>query len=280
MLRSLHRLLGSFRTVRILLATAMLSVAACSGVPGNAGGACETDPDLSGWMATALADSDVVVFGEIHGTQEVPQAFLGMVCAALASERNILVGLEVPPPAIGWAREHRRTGSGANGMEVPEFWLKAHDGRTSVAMFELVDSLLTLEDAGRIQLVGYDMRVTGREAFGPSSGAELARVQSDPHVQASKLLVLTGRGHAAFDGSTHSLAEYFYGQGARALSIDFIVSGGSAWICRLGSCGVSRMPVRECSPMNGLPGPLRGDDDRRSANVCLGQVSASPPTFL
>lgn len=87
----------------------------------------------------AFAESHVVVFGEMHGTNESVEAFAGVVCAALASGSPVKVGLE----AEAWQ------GALLNQALDPPFDEKAvleaapamwsvEDGRSSVAVMGLL----------------------------------------------------------------------------------------------------------------------------------------------
>ncbi|MGY1459382.1 MULTISPECIES: hypothetical protein [unclassified Luteimonas] len=233
---------------------------------------------MATWMASVLEDTDVLVFGELHGNAESPAAFKRMVCATLASADRALVGLELPESAVDVVRAQVGEAMSSAAATGSEFWSRAHDGRTSVAMFDLVEWLVHIEAAGRIQLLGIDMRVTGREPFGTTSGMHLRRVLSPAGEDARKILLLTGRGHSDFHGGGHSISEDLASHGIATLSVELMPTGGASWVCRFGRCGVSDAPRGECGVGGDVPGAYEERDvHRRRATLCLGPVTPSLP---
>lgn len=267
--------------IQVLILAVVAVVAAftiaCAQGPDPVADHCEVDPVLVTWMVPSLADSDALVFGELHGTKESPAVFKRMVCASLALEPSVLIGLELPESAIDAVRELKGAPEPLRVLGDSEFWSKAHDGRTSVAMFELVEWLVSLEATGRVGLAGYDLRVTGSEPFGTMAGLYLRQALAEDGQGTQKFLVLTGRGHSDFQGGTHSVSEDLASNGMRTLSVDLLADGGTSWVCRAGSCGISDASFSACEPGT-LPGtPEVLDAQRRRAAICLGRVSSSAP---
>jgi hypothetical protein len=46
--------------------------------------------------ANVLEKTQVVLFGELHGTQQIPQFVMSAACHALSLNRSVTVGLEIP----------------------------------------------------------------------------------------------------------------------------------------------------------------------------------------
>lgn len=272
---------GDARTSLIRALTLALAVGLCASCLRGAGGdtkLCEAESALVTWIASVLENTDAVVFGELHGNAESPAAFRQIVCATHAGVGNILVGVELPESAIDVVRLQASDPAAPAGAAGLEFWAKAHDGRTSLAMFELVEWLVHLEADGRIQLLALDARVTGREPFGPTSGTHLRRARSAAGQDTRKILVLTGRGHAGFHGGGNSLSEDLASHGIATLSVELMPDGGASWVCRSGRCGVSDAPRGECGHRGSVPTAYTElDAHRRQATLCLGPVTPSLP---
>lgn len=238
---------------------------------------CKVEPELEQWMAAALAQNDVVLVGELHGTHESPTAFGRMVCASLGGGSPIIVGLELPERAIDAVRESLRSTDAGGDLSQATYWPYAHDGRTSNAMFDLVVFLLELEAADHVQLLGVDVRRTGQEPFGELVASQISEALSQHPDGKARAILLAGRGHIGFFDDGRSMAHALAANLARTLSIEFLTAGGTAWVCRAGACGES--PVSSvCGRADDVPGDIvELDPVRQASRMCLGAVSASRP---
>jgi len=141
-----------------------------------------------GWMALPLADSpvaprlapaalehllatnDVVLVGEIHGTQESPAFVADAVEVALDQGRRVTVALEIPqdegPVLQAYLKSPGGAESGGAGCEEAvfvkqrPFWESYFkDGRSSKAMCKLIQALHRLHAQGRpVSLLTIDPR--------------------------------------------------------------------------------------------------------------------------
>lgn len=234
---------------------------------------CALDRNGSSNLSDALADSDVIIFGEIHGTKESP-AFFGRYVeqVALKSNKPILVGLEIPPDALAAAKavssKCKETSSCKELLLKSAFWEKSRDGRSSQANFNLIVRLSSLEKRQEIVLIGFDKRVTGRESFG-SLVAQQLQNRSMP----AKAILLTGNGHAHFDSTPNSIPAALQNDNKRVAVANLQPSGGAAWVCGGGECGVRKLEQRDCKLDSDGPKLQVGVE----LNFCLGALTASPP---
>lgn len=87
-------------------------------------------------LEALVAHGRDIVLGEIHGTVEIPALFLSLVEQALGGEEKVFVSLEL-------SRKVR---------DLSRYSWSGIDGRHSKAMWQLVEELLALEDADKLQL--------------------------------------------------------------------------------------------------------------------------------
>jgi hypothetical protein len=102
-------------------------------------------------MADYLRGHRIVMFGESHGTNEMPATFLRIVCTALKQGAKVSVGLEQPadqgqPLATYLASNGEH--ADRNALLQTAFWATGNDGRASVAMLDMIDGLRRLRQAG------------------------------------------------------------------------------------------------------------------------------------
>ncbi len=92
----------------------------------------------------------VLVFGEIHGTKESPDYFLRAVCTVLEKDpqKPLLIGLEFPVSEQSGLVRFIDSDGDAKSVQAllsQPFWNRPmQDGRSSRAMFELIDGLRLL----------------------------------------------------------------------------------------------------------------------------------------
>lgn len=92
-----------------------------------------------------------LVIGEIHGSREVPDLFLALVQDHIAKGKQPIVAVELPPSAGTLICPSLPTSN------LPSFWRNAfQDGRTSIAMAELICALKTLAANGDLKLLFMD----------------------------------------------------------------------------------------------------------------------------
>jgi len=117
---------------------------------------CEIDPGISN-----LANKNqLLMFGELHGTNEMPKYFADVVCALSTKNRPIKVGIEHPSAQLPLLEQYiNSAGTEEDRLALinNSYWASEHqDGRTSQAMFDLVDRIRQMRKLGacpRIEVV-------------------------------------------------------------------------------------------------------------------------------
>ncbi len=207
---------------------------------------CATDTDNDSMAAclpiagldVLLTTGQVLLIGEIHGTQEGPAYVRHIACRALELGLSVSVGLELPQAE----QEGIDTYLASAGMpddqrqvwQLP-FWSKDYqDGRTSQAIFELVEDIRVFKAKGEeVNIILIDEPGSSKRDLLMAKRV-IEEAQSEP---ASFIIVLTGNLHNTIYENSDQMGTHI----VKALGRDRVVSlnmsyrGGSAWVDTGGS---------------------------------------------
>lgn len=194
-----------------------------------------------------MPDDRPLLIGEMHGTRETPW-IAGQVAAEIAAGQPVLLGLEMPSALQGGLDRYLASDGGAAARErllsAPWWTRKIQDGRSSRAMFDLIERLR------RLRSQGLDIEPICFAGRGDYAERLLRAHEQQP---ARHLLVLVGNYHARITGGSDpeamSMADelgmlqpFSLAVGARA---------GEAWNCMRDGCGLHEAG-------NGQPGADEG----------------------
>ena len=253
---------------------AMLSAAALLACSPPAGAEVLWNPDYR-----------FVVVGEIHGTNETPAAFAQLVCAA-AERGAVTVALELPTdiqPDLDAFLEATDDASAAALLQSALVGsMETADGRTSVAMFEMMQAIW------RLKADGVDVTI---RAFQPSMkrpatfdqnyyeldmAVELTRAAAER--PESRVLVLVGNIHASktrFDEFDLMPAAAHLPR-KDTITLNVAQQGGQAWNCQAEGCGPHRTSAPYGAEVRGIVmGPV--SEGAWDGLLSLGPVTASAP---
>jgi len=251
-------------------------------LPALAATSCK--PEVS--VPQALLQQRVVVFGELHGTQETPRLVGECACLLVSRGTEVVIALEIPEPEQARITEYLSsagTSGDARALLQGEFWSRPdsrQDGRSSVAMFELIERVRQLSSTSeRISVVAIDGQ---RKSL--TRDAAMAQIVRD-HIKNSPeahVLALVGNIHALKDRGAFFDKDYasftFHLSSLEPLALNVVPKRGSAWVCIEG-CG-SRSITAPAWVAGKLPGVYVGTpeaDPRYHGAVVLEQAQASPP---
>ena len=211
----------------------------------------------------AAPERRAFIFGELHGTTQIPDLFGDLVCQAAASG-PIVVGLEVPEASQSafdaWLASDGAAEARAALLREP-FW-RFTDGRASAAMLALLKRLRAMRAAGRrISLL----------AFVPPAGRAVTQTPYEQAIAASwrralaaapgaRLLVLVGSVHSRIAGYLDFEPAAMHLPRALTLTFGPFPVGGTAHNCQPAGCGPhSAGPAPRTIPPRGLiPAPPEG----------------------
>lgn len=139
------------QTVAMLLALSALS--ACVHRPQESCGASIMNFD-------AISQAKVVLLGEIHGTQQIPQFAGDTVCSLVKLRRQVILALEIPrneQERIDAYLDSGGDSAARHALVESDFWRKTLDGRATVAMANLIEHVRSLKSAGaKVSIVALD----------------------------------------------------------------------------------------------------------------------------
>ena len=211
----------------------LLALASCAHLSPNAVDDCEIP--LEG-LTPLLGPGRMVLLGEFHGTREIP-GFAGAIACEASKHGPVVVALELPPSAAvtAWLSGPDSPHARAQVLADPQ-WTRAYqDGRTSVAMFELIARIGALRRAGRpVDLVLFDQdpEQPGRDPR--MAGALLAARSAHPE---ATLVVLVGDLHARrrplgnLENEPRWMANFLVDASVPFVSLAGQTATGSSWFC-------------------------------------------------
>ncbi len=237
-------------------------------------------------LLEAAGGHRVLLVGEIHGTAEVP-ALVADLADALAAEAPLVVGLELPrdeQKRIDAFLDSAGTGDDRVALLAGKFWTRDYqDGRSSLAMLELLERLRQLRLRTQIEVLALD-QVGAAVADGDARDRAMAEglsaaLEAQPEARA---LVLAGNFHTRLQkGAPWDQSHEFLGYRLSRFepyAIEIMGVAGSAWICtgpETDSCKARDFPDSSLEP--GIE--LGADVNERGHQGIwrLQRTSASPP---
>lgn len=247
------------------LAVVLASCTAHTAARGSAGQGAPRACDPAAVVPGSLLGSGTfLLFGEFHGTAELP-AFFGEAVCQVSGSRPVLVGLEVPGSELNRVTTYLDSAGAPPdraALLIGSFWTSpVQDGRRSMAMLGLIERLRVLRKAGAaVQVTLFD--VEEAEA-GPDRDERMARnlaAAARAHPGAT-VLAHMGNYHARtvagapWDPKARFLGWHLARGGLEVKALDFAAPAGTAWTCMMEAPG--RPPV--CGPTSmGATNPFPG----------------------
>ncbi|HVS12334.1 MAG TPA: hypothetical protein VMV46_00280 [Thermoanaerobaculia bacterium] len=248
-------------------------------------------PPLAGGDArelrALLARGRVVLLGEVHGTAEAPAAVAALACRALTTGVPVTIALELPETERARIERFLDSQGGAAAraaLVAGDLWRQSQqDGRTSVAMADLLESLRRHRNAGELRAALFD-RPSAQGSRDLAMAERLATLSDESRDRLT--LVLTGNLHARIAAGAPWDPEFVpMGLHLRRLrseldliALDLTHEGGTAWICQGGASGCGPVGLRgteDAEPgLELLPATAAGLFHGR---FHLGPITASPP---
>jgi hypothetical protein len=191
------------------------------------------------------AGTNWVMIGEVHGTNETPDAFANLVCLATRTRRPVTVALEHPvdeqPVIDAFLASDGGPGAKAALLAAPIWHKDFQDGRTSVAFVRLFE---------RLRVMKHQHMIAGVRAFDvPEASAEPRERNA---AMADRLTALAPRPDQlvmVLVGNFHAIRHPLERAGKtivpaaallpreRTMTVNVVGNGGTAWICQQGGCG-------------------------------------------
>ncbi len=239
----------------------------------------------------------VILFGELHGTQEAPAFIADAACLVAKAGHRVRVGLEMNQEEM----ERIESFMGSKGTDADRsrllegsFWHpKAQDGRSSAAMLDLLDALRKLRRGGHsVSLTLFDS-VEFHQPNKDRDALMAARLSDEigPDLE-TITLVLTGNIHSRVAQGTPWDEDFqpmglYMSKGLskhRLVALDLSWSGGSAWMCKgpePEDCGAAELRLKREGKDRQLKveNPKEPGANKHHGWYHLGRLSPSPPAI-
>jgi len=197
---------------------------------------------------------NVVLLGELHGTQQVPHFVAQSACQVATQGIPVTVGLEMPAVnqerLVAFVSSAGTEHDWAKLMESP-FWRSPFpDGRNSEGVVYLIEALRKLRSQGLdVSVFAFDQPALRGDAREEAMAAAVLKVAS--HSPKRALLVLSANLHPRQvkglpgDPDYRPMGLRLAEQLPHVFSLDIAYDSGTAWICALNQeekldCGVKR----------------------------------------
>lgn len=226
-----------------------------------------------------------VIVGEIHGTTETPAAFAQLVCAA-AEQGPVTVALELPvemQPQLDAFLTASDDAVAAAILQPTIFGdFRMADGRTSLAMVEMMQAIRRLKAEGRDVAIRAFQPSTARPPAFDQNYYELdmasALVAAAAERPEARVLVLVGNIHASktrFERLDLLPAAAHLPRKA-TVSLNVAQQGGQSWSCQANGCRAYDSMARYDAGARGvIMGPV--SEGAWDGVLAIGPVTASPP---
>lgn len=216
--------------------------------------ACPSLPGVQ--LLWANPQTRFVIFGEYHGTAEIPALFADVVCHASGS-RPVIVALEMQAntqPAFDAFMASDGSAPARSAFLASRAWPNSPDGRSSEAILAMIERVRALKAAGRpVRLVGFLPQ--GRPpAFNQNyhelgMAAALAEAAfADP---TALVVTLVGNVHSSktpLEFETTLVPAAMHLPDAHTIALTYAPAGGRAWNCRQSGCGDNPFNGSDTSP--------------------------------
>lgn len=220
---------------------------------------------------------EIILIGELHGTQETPRLFGNLVTVAAAeNNKRIGAGLELPIVLQRLIDEAVKNNTAIDSFReqllADPAWQKINDGRSSQAMLDLVCDALELAQSQKLSLFFFDTENIERdESMAQFIGQRVREQRYDV------TFILAGNIHAN-KASRHPMkkkivpmAHWLEQQGFAVHSYDVGYSEGEAWACTP-ECGVHHLGSWRMRADSGAI-----DHEGYDGVLFVGSIHASPP---
>ena len=249
---------------------------------------CDPLPGIEAVLATP--GLGYLLIGEYHGTVEMPKVAADALCAAASSGRPAILGVELTPANQPFLDAYLASDGGRAAREAllhAPAW-QVREGRTTVAMLDLLEAARRLARAGRaVSISAFDRvpaPILSRER--EAAMAE-ALVEARSRVPGSLVVALTGAGHAGKTPWTSQNPPFPSTGGllpdAATIALTFRRPGGRYWGCHApngdasAGCTAYDMPPREPVVPRGIVLDRTLRDGFEGVYSTGGTYTASPP---
>jgi hypothetical protein len=263
----------TFTFCSIIFISLLATIYSCSKKSTN--GSDKTCTTLVG-LDTLLRAGQLILLGEIHGTQEGPGFVERIACLAMKNNLNVTIGLELPQSEEAEVQSFLiSSGAEADKKKVLNlpFWSQDYqDGRASQAMFSLLETVRTWKAKdNKVDVILIDKPSSDDRDFAMAQRV----IEEAERYPSNFMVVLTGNYHNMIFEGAGQMGSYVLTKlgEERVLSLLQSYTGGSAWVdvagkgfgpVGLGGDGLSQIGVYVDRRMGDYHGTLEIDSIHHS----------------
>lgn len=226
-----------------------------------------------------LPNNGIIIFGELHGTNEIPQFFSDCAQEFISHNESIKIFLEYPSSEDNVVEKFMQGEINENDLIQEPHWART-DGRSSQAMLAVFRDLKSYSARG-LKIHGFDSNI---------NEGKRTQVMVDHFMAAysknSYNLILTGNIHAKltqglpWDANYIPFAMLLKKNVGNMISLDADYLAGTAWICSP-KCGITKIGRRDDESKFNLNMPIVFSDKIFSYDgyFYFRNISASPPAI-
>lgn len=208
-------------------------------------------------LADRMDTHRVLLIGEIHGTVEAPAHVAALAQCVVAAGHVLRVGLEIPRDEQARIDQYLQSagiGEDRSALLAGDFWQREYqDGRSSTAMYALIESLRQLALKADVAVLAFDQPSYARGDDSEREAAMAARLEPALRAVAdARWLVLAGNLHTRVSAGAPWDAEHeFLGYRLRSYepyAVEFLGLAGSVYTCTdadAASCRQRELPPSE-----------------------------------
>jgi hypothetical protein len=239
-------------------------------------------------IPTAVLDAPFIVFGEVHGTREVPGFVFRYLCTAAKMGKGLTLAVEYPSSqqnALDAFLSSNGTVQDIKSFIGSRFWSnERQDGRTSV------DMLRMYENIRRLRLSGSDINVVAIDDEVPVERRDIVMAENlrtalhKGNGNGRQVVALIGGLHATRTKGNRFNSQYestiYLLAAEKPLTLTVGTSGGTAWVCRGGtsaSCLATTWDINRVTPALPTPFSLSPPSPQFDGVFFVGATSASSP---
>jgi|GEM_PF-637430 len=239
---------------------------------------CDCDP-IPGWEQIT-SPNPVVLLGELHGTKEAPAFAARMVCQARKSDYPVSLFLELNKTEQGMVDQYLASDGSAIAkgklLQSGSWGRDYQDGRNSAAMFDLIEYIRKLKQAGHaVELVLMDLESA------PDRDIEMANniLQTIEKDSSRFFVALMGNIHNQINegsGRVGDLVLRALGPN-QVISLNQLYGAGTAWVCLASEgCGAHKLGGRDGQTRGIILEPLNSFGEYHGG-YGVGPINASLP---
>lgn len=248
--------------------------------------------DQGSILGSLMKPGAIILLGEVHGTQEIPSFVAASACHAAEHGHSVRVALELPrtdQKLVDAYLQATEPEIARDAMLGSPFWNRPYqDGRSSVAMLELIDNLRSQRQAGHpIDVLFFDVESQIEMPMDRDFRMAERVVEAVREHPNAVFIVLAGNMHTRitqgtpWDDKYQPMGLFLLAKGLSITSLNCASPRGTAWVCSGSAASDCKASEWQCNaPTDGQPSLVLNPEPSKDGHqgvYLLDSLTASPP---